>query len=99
LWMGPPDACAGGLHSDRGHNFVVQLVGRKRWAVFPKAQRPLLYFPPNGPVGYFHHSPIILEAPDLQKYPEFRKATPVEFILQPGETLFPPEAGRTCTVA
>jgi ribosomal protein L16 Arg81 hydroxylase len=86
FFLGPPSARTG-IHFDHQPNFVVQIMGHKRWFIFPKSQRRLLYVP-NKELGHF--SPIILESPDLKKFPKFSKATPVEFILGPGEILFVP---------
>jgi ribosomal protein L16 Arg81 hydroxylase len=86
FWLGPSGARTP-LHFDLGHNLIVQVSGRKRWLLFPKHERKLLYTPTPA-LGHF--SPITPEAPDLQRYPKYAKATPIEFILEPGEILFVP---------
>jgi hypothetical protein len=87
LWIGSRGN-ASGLHFDELHNFNVQVVGRKRWVIFPKAQQPLLYVPST--LRRSHFSPIDYEQPDYERFPRYRQATPIEFDVQPGETLFLP---------
>lgn len=87
FWMGPA-GCASPLHFDRANNFVVQVYGRKKWVIFPRTEQHLLYVPSN--LRLSHFSPIDLKAPDLAKYPAFAKASPIEFVLNAGETLFIP---------
>jgi hypothetical protein len=87
LWIGSRGN-ASGLHFDELHNFNVQVVGRKRWVIFPKAQQPLLYVPST--LRRSHFSPIDYEQPDHERFPRYQQATPIEFEVQPGETLFLP---------
>lgn len=54
-----------------------QIFGRKRWIMHPPEQSSLLY---NGLVDPF--------SPDLERYPKYAEATPLDFILEPGEVLF-----------
>jgi hypothetical protein len=86
FWMGPP-AARSALHYDASHNFVVQIFGSKKWTIFPKVERRFLYLPS---IELGHFSPINLDNPDLQKYPLYQKANPIEFILNPGDLLFLP---------
>jgi hypothetical protein len=87
LWIGSRGN-ASGLHFDELHNFNVQVVGRKRWVIFPKAQQPLLYVPST--LRRSHFSPIDYDSPDHERFPRYAEATPIEFDVQPGETLFLP---------
>jgi hypothetical protein len=87
LWIGSR-GCASGLHFDELHNFNIQVVGRKRWVIFPKTQQPLLYLP--SALRRSHFSPIDYESPDYERFPKYREATPIQFDVQPGETLFLP---------
>lgn len=87
LWIGSRGN-ASGLHFDELNNFNVQVVGRKRWVIFPRAQQPLLYVPST--LRRSHFSPIDYEAPDYERFPKYREATPIEFDVEPGEVLFLP---------
>lgn len=87
LWIGSR-GCASGLHFDRAHNFNIQLYGRKRWVIFPRDQQPLLYLPST--LKRPHFSPIDFDAPDYERFPRYRAATPIEFEIGAGETLFLP---------
>lgn len=87
LWIGPKD-CKTGLHYDFAPNFIVQFSGEKKWVLFPKSQHDLLYLPSD--LDMPHFCPIDYDNPDLDKYPKYSKATPVEVIMKPGEMLFLP---------
>ncbi|WP_158080867.1 cupin-like domain-containing protein [Pelomonas sp. KK5] len=83
LWFGP-----GGTHTPLHHDklmlFHTQVLGRKRWRFISPLQTPLLY----NRMGVF--SPINLDAPDYERYPLLRRATVLETVLEPGDTLFLP---------
>jgi [protein]-arginine 3-hydroxylase / protease len=87
LWIGSR-GCASGLHFDRAHNFNIQVYGKKRWVIFPRSQQSLVYLPSN--LKKRHFSPIDFDQPDYERFPRYREATPIEFEMQPGETLFLP---------
>ena len=53
-----------------------QIYGRKRWIMHPPEQSALLY---NGLVDPFR--------PDLQRFPKYAKATPLDFVLEPGDVV------------
>ena len=53
-----------------------QIYGRKRWIMHPPEQSALLY---NGLVDPFR--------PDLQRFPKYAEATPLDFVLGPGEVV------------
>jgi ribosomal protein L16 Arg81 hydroxylase len=53
-----------------------QIYGRKRWIMHPPEQSALLY---NGLVDPF--------LPDLQRFPKYAEATPLDFVLEPGEVV------------
>lgn len=82
LWLFIGPARSGfRMHVDIGHTAAwnAQLVGSKRWLLFPQEQLDNLY---DGQVNAF--------APDLQLHPKFRKAKGYQCTLQAGETLFVP---------
>ena len=87
LWMGPEGSVAN-LHFDKLPNIVVQILGRKKWTVFPSWQMKNVYLPSELAIDQF--SPVNVEAPDLERFPLYRDATPIEFVLGPGEMLFLP---------
>ena len=70
-----------GLHYDflDSHAYLAQITGRKRCVLFSPADSEALY---EGKVN--------VDAPDYQKFPLFRDATPYECVLEPGEVLFIP---------
>lgn len=80
IFIGPKGAVTP-LHVDiwGTHAWLSQLVGRKRWILFPPEQRELLYDYQVEP-----------DQPDFERYPRFRNAAPVECTIGPGETVFVP---------
>lgn len=70
-----------GLHYDflDSHAYLAQIIGRKRCVLFSPADSEALY---EGKVN--------VDAPDYEKFPLFRDATPYECVLEPGEVLFIP---------
>lgn len=73
------------LHFDTWHihTFLSQIYGVKKYTMFAPDQTPFLYARGN-------QSQVDLENPDLQKFPLFAQATPIEVELGPGEILFVP---------
>jgi lysine-specific demethylase 8 len=88
IWIGQ-GGCRSALHVDPKLNFATQIVGRKKWTIFPSDQNDLLYIPSKH-IPRLNFSPINMDKPDLLKYPKFKEATPIEFILSAGEVLFLP---------
>jgi Cupin-like domain len=77
------------LHYDGAgvHAFLMQIYGRKQFIVYPPDQEQYLYPSPERQ----NLSEIRdLEHPDLNKYPLFKNAVPIKFVLEPGELLFVP---------
>jgi lysine-specific demethylase 8 len=56
--------------------------------VFPSWQMKNVYLPSDLAIDQF--SPVNVEQPDLERFPLYRDATPIEFVLGPGEMLFLP---------
>jgi lysine-specific demethylase 8 len=88
LWIGAA-GCSSTLHFDINHNFVAQFRGRKLWKIYPEEQHALLGLPSDLP-GKRNVSPIDVKSPDLECFPRFARARPIEFMMNPGETLFLP---------
>lgn len=76
------------LHYDlyHTHAFLSQIYGRKLFVLYSPEQSEFLYPSAQTP----NQSMVNIGAPDLTKYPLFAKAVPVQFILEPGETVFVP---------
>jgi hypothetical protein len=77
------------VHFDSWHThaFICQLYGTKEFTAYSPQQTPYIYVKPDR----YNVSQIPdLENPDYEKYPLFRRATPMRFQLEPGEILFIP---------
>jgi len=83
FWFGPAGTITP-LHHDTIMLFHTQIVGRKRWRFISPLQTPHVY----NFTGVF--SPIDLDNVDLVRYPDFAKATVLEVLVEPGETVFLP---------
>jgi hypothetical protein len=88
LFIGGPGGKFPYLHLDYYHlnAWINQLYGEKRFTVFPAGQEDLLYPKAGDP----WRSDVNIFEPDYNKFPKFKDATPVEFTVGPGETLFIP---------
>jgi histone arginine demethylase JMJD6 len=88
LFIGGPGGRFPYIHLDYFHlsAWITQLYGKKRFTVFPRGQEALLYPIPEDP----WRSEINIFEPDYQKFPKYKEATPVHFVVGPGETLFIP---------
>jgi hypothetical protein len=80
IFIGPRGAITP-LHVDvwGTHAWLSQLVGEKRWLLYPPEQEKYLY-------GY----KVRVERPDLQRHPLFRNAKPLECTIRTGDTIFVP---------
>jgi ribosomal protein L16 Arg81 hydroxylase len=80
IFIGPKGAVTP-LHVDiwGTHAWLSQLVGRKRWILFPPDQASLLY-----------NYTVDPDRPDFERFPLYRNARPVECTIGPGETIFVP---------
>ena len=90
IWLGnvPTNVAASSLHRDPLDGFLYQVMGRKKLLMYAPNQAPYLY-----PLkAYNNYQPCWVrpERPDLDCYPEFAKARPLEVILAPGEMLIQP---------
>jgi hypothetical protein len=90
LWLGPAGVLSM-LHFDRAHNIFVQIHGRKKWIHIPPEHSNYVYYPCAGfSSSLFHFSPVDVEHPDLERFPLYAKAEPIETIVEPGEMVFTP---------
>lgn len=76
------------LHYDVYDNFLNQIIGRKKVTLFSPSDKKYLYSPSKDGSG--NPVTVNLFEPDYDKFPHFRRATPIEFILEPGDTLYQP---------
>lgn len=89
LWFGPGQRVA--LHYDIGHGLLAMIRGRKRITMYEPSQLPFLYHSPmEGPNSTYPYSLVDVEKPDLVRFPQFARATPIEIVLNKGEMLFLP---------
>lgn len=89
LFFGGPGGQFPYLHYDYMglHAFINQMYGDKEFTVIPPHQTACVYADPANPWKSLidnHHQP------DLARYPLFANATPLTFVVGPGETLFIP---------
>ena len=76
-------------HFDQDYNFFVQLVGQKRFTLWTPSQHELMYvYPRVHPL--WHKSRVSFQAPDNQRFQQFRKVKPVQIVLEPGDVLYVP---------
>jgi len=88
LFIGGPGGKFPYLHLDYYHlnAWITQLYGEKRFTVFPRGQEHLLYPKKDDP----WRSELNIFNPDYDKFPLYKEATPINFTVGPGETLFIP---------
>jgi len=88
VFIGGPGGKFPYLHLDYYHlnAWITQLYGEKRFTVFPRGQEELLYPKADDP----WQSELNIFEPDYLKYPKYKDATPINFTVGPGETLFIP---------
>ncbi len=88
LWMGCGNNRVN-LHYDTSYNLYAQIIGNKRWVIFPPEQSSLLYAYPFY-TSFYWCSQVNVNDPDLKKFPKFAEVKPLEFMTEPGEMLFLP---------
>ncbi|MGA9769141.1 MAG: cupin-like domain-containing protein [Blastocatellia bacterium] len=76
------------LHYDIYDNFLNQIIGRKKITLFSPSDKQYLQSQSEGDT----HGPatVNLFKPDYERFPQVNRATPIEFILEPGDTLYQP---------
>jgi ribosomal protein L16 Arg81 hydroxylase len=83
FWFGPAGTVTP-LHHDTLMLFHTQVVGRKRWRFVSPLETPKLY-------NYYDvYSPVDIDRPDLNRYPDFGQVKVLDVIVEPGETMFLP---------
>ncbi len=69
------------------HAYITQLYGQKEFTVIPPSQTEFVYPDPANP---WMSMVDVVGKPDLEKFPLYKKATPISFVVGPGETMFIP---------
>lgn len=89
LFIGGPGGKFPYVHIDYYHlsAWVNQLYGHKQFTVWPRGQDECLYPEPG---DRWKSSIPDIENVDLARYPKYRNATPISFVVGPGETLYIP---------
>lgn len=77
------------LHRDMVENIFVQVVGRKRFHLYPPHDSPWLYSYSfrSGLPNFSRFDP---ERPDFERFPLARRVRPIEVVLHPGDVLYLP---------
>lgn len=86
-WFGPADHYEFN-HFDSDDNFLCMVSGQKRVRLLAPENLSLLHADSHS--GYAIQSPIDLDNPDLERFPEARKLKVLEVTLGPGDVLFIP---------
>ena len=69
------------------HAYINQLYGHKEFTVIPPSQTDCVYPDPENPwVSLIDNQ----RNPDLKKFPKWANATPISFVVGPGESMFIP---------
>lgn len=79
------------------HAWLIQLYGEKEVIVFPRDQEKFMYPKTGGLLE--SRSSVNFMAPDYEKYPKFREATPIKAIVKAGEVFYIPSGIWHTTVA
>ncbi|KAK3876164.1 hypothetical protein Pcinc_019013 [Petrolisthes cinctipes] len=91
LWIGTLGANTPCHIDTYGCNLVAQIMGRKRWVLFPKSQSSLL----SSTRMPYEESSIYSQAgfprPSLLSHPKLCRTTPYVVTLEPGDVLFVPK--------
>jgi hypothetical protein len=83
FWFGPAGTVTP-LHHDTLMLFHTQMVGRKRWRFISPLETPRVY-------NYYDvYSPVDIDRPDLNRYPDFSQVKVLDVVVEPGETMFLP---------
>ncbi len=89
MFIGGPGGKFPYVHVDYYHlsAWINQLYGHKEFTVWPRGQEEMLYPVPG---NVWKSSIPDIENVDLAKFPLYKNATPITFVVGPGETLFIP---------
>jgi hypothetical protein len=93
LWIAPSGTTSSLHHDGNLDNLNLQVAGKKLWLLVPPPQHERLHFYGSA------ESPLNPFAPDLERFPRFAGATPVEAVLSPGEVILVPKYWWHCVYA
>lgn len=100
IWMGSksvPAPCTN-LHRDCGNGLLSNVLGRKKMILFSPDQTDYMY--PSKAYNTYQTCGIKdVENVDLDKFPAFKNARPIEVILEPGDLLLIPAFWYHCVYA
>ncbi|MEL7145103.1 MAG: cupin-like domain-containing protein [Bacteroidota bacterium] len=100
MWMGTKtgDIPCTGLHRDCYSNMLTNLIGRKKLVLFSPDQTEYVY--PSGPFNIFQACEVnnVYDV-DLNKYPLFKNAKPLEVVIDAGESILLPAFWYHCVYA
>lgn len=90
LWMGAAkgEEPVTALHRDCLTGFLCHLYGRKKFLLYSPDQAELVY--PVKRFNGYQRCRVAPSAPDLQRFPRFAEARPIEVVLEPGDVLVNP---------
>ncbi len=77
------------IHNDNYENINAQIIGTKRFLLFPPEDHPFLYAQEVNESLW--SSPVNSNQPDLQQHPRYHQARALEYTLQPGDLLHVPK--------
>ena len=89
LFIGGPGGQFPYIHYDYYHlsAWITQVYGRKEFTIWPKGQEKYLYPDPEAPWKSLVKD---YKEPDLDRFPDLAKTTPITVVVEPGETIFVP---------
>lgn len=85
IWIGTP-GLATPCHYDFAHNFYHQICGHKHITLFAPEDGACLYPNPRIPAI----SLVDVASPDTERFPEFVRSRPLQFVVGPGDSVFIP---------
>lgn len=90
LWMGAAkgEEPVTALHRDCLTGFLCHLYGRKKFLLYSPDQAELVY--PVKRFNGYQRCRVAPTAPNLERYPLFAQARPIEVVLEPGDVLINP---------
>jgi len=89
LWLGK-GPLRSAPHFDGSENLLVQIKGSKIFRVYPPTQSKMIYPNPPGSGKPPHFTSLDVDAPDMEKYPNFKYAHSVICEAKAGNILFLP---------
>jgi len=89
MWFGP-GGIVSHLHRDPAENVMCMVSGEKIFVIFPYNEAPNLYPYEDKSRLLGRFSQVNIDKPDLEKFPDMKKAKPMTCHIKEGEMLFLP---------